>query len=160
MVKIYKGEASLFDLAAVGRTPGVRTAVTPWQMDGVGLVRYVGASAPWKGLRIPGAAGKAETEIAAIVGPHGALATGIKKIASTAKKAETIVGGAALGTISGTDYKGRPYTKRGLVPLRALKIAAAHGKTVSIERTGARYTDVIKPVPVPTVVVPSFSPFD
>jgi len=153
MVKIYKGEASLFDLAAVGRTPGVRTAVTPWQMDGVGLVRYVGASVPWKGLRIPGAAEMTKADIEAIVGKHKELASGIKKIASTSKAVGT-VHGAALGTISGTDYKGRPYTKRGLVPLRCFEIAKKHGKTVTVERTAARYTDVIKPIPTPTVIVP------
>jgi len=153
MVKIYRGEASLFDLAAVGRTPGVRTAVTPFGMDGIGLKRYVGASVPWKGLRIPGAAEMSETEIQAIVGVHGNLATGIRKIASTSKRVGTVTG-VALGSISGTDYKGRPYTKRGIVPKRALEIARAHGKTVVIEREAARTTDVIKPVAYPSVVVP------
>mgnify|MGYP000619073463 FL=1 len=122
-------------------------------MDGIGLKRYVGASVPWKGVKVKGAAEMSESEIEAILGEHGDLAAGVKKIASTSKRVGT-VRGVALGSITGTDYKGRPYTKRGIVPKRALEIARAHGKTVVIEREAARTPDVIKPVAYPSVVVP------
>jgi len=153
MVKIYRGEASLFDLAAIGRTPGVRTAVTPFGMDGIGLKRYIGASVPWKGVKVKGAAGMSESDIEAVLGEHGRLAAGVKKIASVSKEVGTVTG-VALGSISGTDYKGRPYTKRGIVPKRCFEIARKHGKTVTIEREAARTPDVIKPVAYPSVVVP------
>ena len=146
MVKIYKGEASLFDLASVGRTPGIRTAVTPFGMDGIGLKRYVGASVPWKGV-------KGREAVIAFAAPYGRLADGIRKIADTAAAVKGVTG-VALGTISGTDYKGRPYTKRGIVPKRCFEIARAHGKTVTIEREAGRVPDLIKPAVYPEVVVP------
>jgi len=151
MVKVYKGELSAVDLVEIGRTKGARTAVTPWGMDGVGLKRYVGAAVPWKLTKVPGAAGMSESDIEAIIGKFGALASGIKKIASVAKEVRGVTG-AALGSISGTDYKGRAYFKRGYVPLRCLEIAKKHGKTVTVEKTAPRVSMIA--VPYPEVIVP------
>jgi len=155
MVKVYRGELSIEDLAAAGKITTIRTAVTPWSMDGVGLKRYVGSAVWWKGRKVPGAAAMTEDEIkAALAAPKG-MAAGVKKIASTAKRV-TDVFGAALGSIAGTKtVRGRTvaYSKRGLVPARCLRIAEAHGKKVTIERSDASVREIIRPIVYPEVIV-------
>ena len=51
MVKVYPNEINLFQLAAIGRTPGIRTGTTPFGMPPGAQVRYIGRSVPWKGLK-------------------------------------------------------------------------------------------------------------
>lgn len=51
MVKVYPNEVNLFQLAAIGNTPGIRTATTPFGMPPGSVVRYIGKSVPWKGLK-------------------------------------------------------------------------------------------------------------
>jgi len=155
MVKVYKGELSIEDLARAGKSPLVRTAVTPFGMDGVGLKRYVGSPVWWKGKKCPGAADKTEAEIKAALNAPKDLARGVKKIASVSKGVVGVYG-VAVGTIAGKKRIGRrevAYSKRGIVPTRALMVAEAHGKTVVIERSADHVPDLIRPITYPEVIV-------
>jgi len=49
MAKIYPGEYTILDVAGVAANPMFRTAVTPFGITGR-INRYVGKSAPWKGV--------------------------------------------------------------------------------------------------------------
>jgi len=51
MVKIYPNEINLFQLAAIARTPGIRTGTTPFGMPPGMAVRYIGKSVDWKGFK-------------------------------------------------------------------------------------------------------------
>ena len=155
MVKVYRGELSIEDLARAGKSTLVRTAVTPWGMDGIGLKRYVGSPVWWKGRKVPGAAEKTEAEIKAALSAPKNMAAGVKKIAGISKGVVGVYG-AALGSIEGKKRIGRreiTYSKRGLVPTRALMIAEAHGKSVVIEKSADHVTDVIKPATYPETIV-------
>jgi hypothetical protein len=155
MVKVYRGELSIEDLARAGKSTQVRTAVTPWGMDGIGLKRYVGSPVWWKGRKCPGAAEKTEAEIKAALSAPKNMAAGVKKIASISKGVVGVTG-AALVSIVGKKRIGKreiPYQKRGLIPTRAAMIAEAHGKSVVLERAADHVTDVIKPATYPEVIV-------
>jgi len=112
MVKIYPGELTAIDLAEVGKTPGVRTATTPF---GTYPKMYVGSSVRWKGRKVKGASKMTEEEIARVLGitkeygilkDHG-VATGLKKIVSKAAGVKDIHK-VAIGTIIGTKMRRIP----------------------------------------------------
>jgi hypothetical protein len=155
MVKVYKGELSIEDLALAGKHPKVRTAVTPFSMDGIGLKRYVGSAVGWKRKKCPGAAEKSEEEIKAALGAPKNMARGVKKIASISKGVVGVTG-VALAVITGKKRIGKrtvTYSKRGIIPARAALIAEAHGKTVVLEKTADHVRDLIAPATYPEVIV-------
>ena len=150
MVKVYRGELSAFDLAAIGATPGVRTAVTPFSTDGIGIKRYLGRSVIWKGKKVPGAAGMSEAEIAKALGVAGTtaegVATGVKKIASASKEIRGVTGVAL--------YVNPRKMKRGIIPKRAAMLAKRFNPEVEIIREAPKVSALIAPTPYPSVVVP------
>lgn len=169
MVKIYPGELTAIDLAEIGNTRGVRTAITPF---GTYPKRYVGSSVRWKGVKIEKASEKSEEEIARALGiskdygiieGHG-VATGLKKIASKAAAVRDVYG-VAVGTITGTKTRRIrtirgpkeytvTYTKTLMAPRRAFEIAKAHDKTVKV-KTAPTVAQLIAPrVPIPYRLVP------
>jgi len=169
MVKIYPGELSAIDLIEVQRSPGTRTAITPF---GTYPKRYLGTSVGWKGRKVPGASKMTVAEIAEALGiskdygiikGHG-VATGVSKIASKATTVRDVYG-VAVGTITGTKTRrirtlAGPkeytvtYTKSLMAPRRAFEIAKAHGKTIKV-KTAPTVAQLIAPrVPIPYRLVP------
>lgn len=173
MAKVYPGEYSLIEIAAIANTPGFRTSVTPFGSPG--LHRYVGSSVGWKGRKIPGASGMSEDEIAAALGiseKYGIItgkgvATGVKKIASTSVGIQDVTG-VGIYTIvgkkvrryrtvgKGVKTKEVTYTKTVLIPKRCAEIARSFGKTVTTIREAPNvralakgaYPPVIAPIPL------------
>jgi len=87
MVKVYPNEINLFQLAAIGNTPGIRTGTTPFGMPPGAHVRYIGKSVPWKGLKGDAFWDFARNYIPKRSKNKGALADALSKAIDISKRA-------------------------------------------------------------------------
>jgi len=113
-----KDPIAFVDPALVKSDPERRLSRTPWGPGIINYRYYAGAAVPWKMWKIKGYdprpdAVKARNEE-------------FKKIAISLKGTK----GVAVGTISGTDSKGRKYVKTITAPKIAFEIARRLGKSV------------------------------
>ena len=100
MVKVYPNEINLFQLAAIGRTPGIRTATTPFGMPPGSVVRYIGKSVSWKGLKGDAFWAWAE-KFTPKTGRTGAIAEGLRRAISISKEAAGNYGVAIISLADG-----------------------------------------------------------
>jgi len=115
MVKVYPNEINLFQLAAIGRTPGIRTGTSPFGMPAGSMVRYIGRSVPWKGFK-----GDAFWSVAE---KFGSLAAGLRKAIDVSKRAAGTYGVALVTLADGRQV---------VLPRKVVKQMEAQGKPVTV----------------------------
>ena len=115
MVKVYPNEINLFQLAAIGRTPGIRTGTSPFGMPAGSMVRYIGRSVPWKGMK-----GDAFWSVAT---KYGRLADGLRTAIRISKDAAGTYGVALVSLADGRQV---------VLPRKVVKQMEAQGKPVTV----------------------------